>query len=183
MSITIQPFKGNDVTEQKMRAALVPVAEELVEARDDFYNGAYECYKLGDVLYDTNRHPMVGVISKETFREIFPQINQAFKRPGIFEYYLDLLRAIYGEDVVVNFEIPAPGVLYINIQGLVVTNYNFVAREISGGEYFYSPVVDHDGDNILFQHTDGLKTQSEIDSIMKEISPQGIYVKANLLTT
>lgn len=178
--MSIQKFKDNDLIEAKVIEAFAPKFASLGSDRDDFYNGAFECFAFGDVLYVLKRSPMAGVITQEVFRRSFFAIHDLFTKPGTFEFYMQVFRAIWGENVDVEFTVPAPGILQININVLDVENFDFIAREIVNNSYVHSKILDHDGDNIEFQDTVGIKTQDEINALMHEFCPAGIYNETNL---
>jgi hypothetical protein len=96
VSVTLQPFSSNDATEAKFRE-LVAALEPLGAARDAFYADAYTAYPLGSVLYALKRSPLTRILTEETFRKSFASIYEFFTRPGTFEFYLSLLRTIFGE--------------------------------------------------------------------------------------
>lgn len=178
--IALQRFKENDETEAKVIATAMPTLEALGADHDAFWEGAYSCYIFGEVLYDLGRDPMSGVIPREVYRQSFPAIHQLFSRPGTFEFYLTVFRSIWGEDVEIEFVIPSPGLLNINVAALGIGTFQFLAREIVDDLYVFSSMVDHSGDNIMFQDTMGIKTQAEIDALISELSPYGIIVDATL---
>lgn len=180
MKATLQRFKENDEEEKRYIEALLPIFDEIGDGLDSFYNGAFEAYDLGDILYELDRDPMSGVITQEIFRASFPAIHELFTQPGPFEFYLTVFRAIWGEDVEIVFTIPQPGVLLINAEVLDVETYDLIAREVVNNVYEYSELVDHDGDKILVRGMKGIKTQSEINALMNEITPDGIYVQTTL---
>lgn len=175
-----QRFKENDNLETKFIEVIEEQNSATQASLDEFYNQAYLAAPLGDVLYDENRDPMVGVVTKETYRESFSAIHDAFTRPGIFEFYLSLFERIFGSGVNVEFEIPGPGRLNINVEAFETSLDTFAAREIVSNQYVYNDVVDHDGDFIVFQTPKGIKTQSEIDALIREVAPQGIFTQAFL---
>lgn len=176
----MQRFKENDATELKVINTTLPILDVLSTDLNNFYTGAWTCFKLGEVLYDLNRDPMVGVITRDTYRTSFFAIHQLFTKPGTFEFYLEVFRAIWGSDVVVEFVVPDPGKLQINVQALDISLQDFLARKIVSGAYVFEEVVDHDGDNIAFQETQGIKNQTEMDALINEISPDGIFVTITL---
>lgn len=178
--INLQRFKENDETEAKVIAVVMPTLETLGEGHDDFWEGANTTYLLGDILYDLDRDPMSGVITRELFRMIFPAIHQIFTRPGTFEFYMTIFRAIWGEDVVITFTVPAPGRLQINAANLPIEPFNLLLREVVDDAYVYSPLVDHNGDFIMLQDKAGIKNQAEFDALINEISPAGIFTESSL---
>lgn len=181
--MSIKPFKPNEELEQRVTNLVIPMLTSLGIDHDNFWNGANTCFLLGDVLYDLDRDPMAGVITRGIFRTSFFAIHNLFTAPGTFEFYLAVFRAIFGEDVVVEFEIPSPGVLLIDIDSLSTGTFNLLAREIVGGVYVYHELVTSDaGDFIMGQGTNGIKTQQEMDALINEISMAHIYTVCNLTT-
>ena len=179
---TLQAFKDNDLIEPKVRDAILPFLNLRDSELDEFFLGAYECYVLGDVMYLTG-HPMSGVIPQDVFRMSFPSIHQLFTRPGTFEFYLDVFRAVWGEDVAITFTVPAPGKLEIDIAALTVTPYTALFREIVDNAYVFTEWVDHVGDNIIFQGSQGIKTQAEAEALVNEFRPAGIWAVTTLTIT
>lgn len=178
--ITPQRFKDNDVTEAKIISVFDAPLNDIDLSLNDFANGAYTSYGLGAVLYDTKRDPMSGVISRDIFIKSFPSIHKLFTRPGTFEFYLEVFRSIWGNSVSITFDIPSPGVLTINAVVLEFEEFNLAAREIVSNIYEFNDIIDHDADNIAVRDTVGLKTVSEIDALMNELAPDGIFVVTNL---
>lgn len=179
--IEIQLFKQNDDRDQKVKAAVEPIFSEIDSSRDDFYDGAWTASPLGDVLYQLSRDPTAGVVTQDTFRQAFPAIHEIFSRPGTFEFYLEVFRAIWGQDVEVEFEVPDPGELLINIEALTAQQDDWIARSIVDNKYVFDEIVDHEGDNIAFQTRQGIKTQKEVDALILEIYPAGVWVQTTLV--
>lgn len=180
MSQALQRFKENDDLERRMIDAGSPFLTDIGAGLDQFWQDAFEAYELGDVLYELDRDPMSGVITQDVFRQSFPAIHQLFTMPGIFEFYLDLFRSIWGDAVDITFAIPQPGVLTINAQVLDVATFNLVAREIFDNAYQYNKIKDQEGDYILVRDTVGIKNQNEINALMNELAPGGIIVITTL---
>lgn len=179
----MKKFSPNDEVESKVIEVLKPLLDTLEADRIDFFEGAYTSYPLGNVLYDLDASPLAGSISREVFRTSYFAIHDLFTRPGTFDFYIEVFKAIFGDDVELEFEIPAPGKLNINVQALTIIQDRLIARSIVSGAYVYDEIVDHEGDFLVAQVTQGPKTQSEIDAIMIEIKPQGIWVETSLVIT
>lgn len=179
----MQAFKQSDATEIKVRDCALPLLTDLGGERDAMLAGAFTCFELGDVFVELNNSPLADVIAPESFRSSYYAIHQLFTRPGTFEFYIDVFRAIFGTEVDIEFVIPGPGQLQINIASLSVLLEDFLARSIVDDAYVFDEVVDHDGDSISFQGRLGIKTQSEIDALMVELHPAGIFVEADLELT
>ena len=79
--IQLERFKDNDETEAKVIAVAMPTLNTLGADRDAFFQGAFSAYGLGEVLYDLDRDPMSGVITREVFVKSFPAIHQLFGGP------------------------------------------------------------------------------------------------------
>lgn len=176
----MEAFKQNDAKELQVVNTTLPTLTQLGNDRDSFYAGAFTCYVLGDVIFNLNACPLADAIPQDAFRVALASIVQLFTRPGTFEYYLDLLRDIFGESVDVTFTIPSPGILQIDIDSLTTVQEDFVARKIIDNAYTFDQVVTEDGDVIAFQQPLGIKTQSEMDALLVELYPAGVRVKSTL---
>lgn len=175
-----QAFKPNDALEAKVTLALSSGFDVVGSELTEFYDNAYSCQQLGATLWDADADPMAGPVSRESFLLCFQAIHLLFTRPGTFEFYLGVFRAIWGEDVDVEFVVPAPGKLEIDIEALAVSEDLFMARSIVDNAYVYDEVVDDNGDNIVFQVPTGIQTQQEVDALMKELYPAGLWVETTL---
>lgn len=175
----MQYFKG-DADEVKVTAAVLPITDGLSLQKDLFFEHAYEAAPLADVIYLDNRSPLARAMPQAIFRASFRQIFDAFQAAGSFESYLTVFRKIFGEDVDVQFTVPGPGMLEIDInaQGLEVSN--FVARRIENNAYVFEPVVTQDGDQIVFRTVQGFQSQYELEQMLFELVPGGIYTEISL---
>lgn len=180
MTVTLQPFKENDALEAMIRDCALPTLQELGLQRDAFYEGAYTAYPLGEILYDLVRDPMSGVITREIFTTSFFAIHGLFTRPGTFEFYMQVFRTIFGENVDVEFTVPAPGKLLINTSVLDTESFNILARRVEDGAYVYYNLVTSDGDLIVGLGAKGIKTQGEVNALMFEISVAGVWTVCTL---
>lgn len=178
--MSLQRFKETDEKETKIIDAVMPTLEPLGLDRDAFFDQAFLCFLLGDVLYDLERDPMSGVITRDVFRTSFFAIHELFTRPGTFDFYLQVFRAIWGDNVDVEFVVPDPGHLQINVEALDLVSFVIQGRIIEDGVYVYYDIIDHDGDVILGLSTQGIKTQNEVDALIHELAPNGIFVEAIL---
>lgn len=178
-----QRFKENDVTEPIVTNLFLSVLEELGADRDTFFDNAFLSYLLGDVLFDLNRDPLADVITREVFRASFPAIHDLFTRPGTFEFYLDVFRSVFTADTDIEFTIPGPGQLVIDVSAVTLEQFPILARRIVDDVYIYDNLVTSDtNENIVAQGISGIKTQSEMDGLAAEISAYGIFTTVNLIT-
>lgn len=172
-------FKGDD-TEKKYYESGKPLLENLLLQKELFFDGAYESYPFGDMLYTENRTPLSYAIVQDIFRISFPEIFTAFTVAGSFESYLTVFRKVFGEDVEVEFTVPAPGKLNIDIIAQDLELSDFVARRIESNEYIFDEVIDDESDNIVFQTVKGFETQYELEQMLHEMVPAGIYTEISL---
>lgn len=175
----MQFFKG-DEKEMKIYNAGKGVFDQTDLQKNLFFDGAYETYALGDMLYDSGRTPLSNAIPKDVFRSAFKEVFDSFLAAGTFENYLTVFRKIFGDDVVVDFDVPAPGKLTIDIEAAGVELSKFIARYIEDNEYINDYVVDDVGDNIVFQTVKGFTNQYDLEQMLKEMVPDGIYTDINL---
>jgi hypothetical protein len=175
----MQRFKG-DATEEKMIFVASGRTQAASTQKTLFYNGAYECFPLGEMLFDSARSPLANAIPKSIFREAFPEIIDAFIVGGSFESYLTVFRRIFGETVNVVFTVPAPGKLQILIESDGVNEEEILAREIEDDEYIFYELIDDEGDNIVFQTVKGFQSQYELEQMLFELVPGGIYTEITL---
>lgn len=181
MAFELEYFKPNDEKEQRVVDCALPSLQVIESALDEFLDGAFEAAPLGQVLWDLDKAPLTTSISREAFAASFFEIFKYFTKPGTFEYYLDVFRAIWGDSVEVEFVVPAAGKLEINIDALDAQAFNFAFRRITDNEYFYDDFITvPDSDEVMAQGTQGLKTQEEAEKFIIELYPAGIYLTITL---
>lgn len=175
----MQQFKG-DAVELKFTAVGQAVSDPLSLQKELFFEDAYNCQELGIVLYDNNLAPLANAISRDIFKESFSTVFDQFLSAGSAESYLFIFRKIFGDDVEVTFGVPAPGKLTIDITAIGVEENNFGARRVVNNEYVIDDVVDYDEDNIVFQTLKGFQSQYELEQMLFEMVPDGIYTVITL---
>ncbi len=205
----MQKFKGDD-TENKFINAGVPAFDLIDAEQDAFEAGAYDAAPLGDILWTDERAPLAQTIKQEIFRDAFQEIFLQFKVAGTFESYIAIFKKVFGNQVDVNFTVPAPGKLTmaVTVQGfslddiidddsdsiitqdgvdhIVVKTRNAVdlaialVREFVDGMSVYYELIDSDGDNIGFQFIKGFKTPYELEQMLFEFVPAGIFTTITL---
>ena len=178
-----QAFSPNDLVETQVTQILLPVLTTLGISHDAFFNGAFESYLLGDVLYDLGRDPITDVITREVYRTSYPAIHELFTRPGTFEFYLSVFRKIFPDDIDVQFSIPGPGRLVITISALTLAEFYLLTREIVLDAYvYYNLVTSSLNERIIGHGATGIKTQAELNGLISEISAYGVYTTVSLVT-
>lgn len=175
----MQNFKG-DATELKMIACGADALDDCSAEKDLLWADIYSAAPLGDVIYDSNRAPLANAIDRDIFRASFKEIFDAFVVAGSFESYLTVFRKIFGEDVDVQFTVPAPGKLNIAIIATGVEPNLFIARAIEDNAYVLDEVIDDEDDNIVFQTIKGFQSQYELEQMLFEMVPNGIYTQITL---
>jgi hypothetical protein len=176
----MQYFKENDDTEKKYEASAAPVLDDLALQKNLMFADAYSAAPLGEVIYDALRAPLAKAIKRDIFRSAFAEIFSAFVVAGSFESYLTVFRKIFGETVDIVFAVPAPGKLTITITADEMELTNALTRYIANNMYVLEPLVDYDGDNILFQTVKGFQSQYELEQMLFEMVPGGIYTLITL---
>lgn len=177
--ITPQYFK-RDQSELKMDAGGKDIADLLATYKDDMLEGADGCGPLGDMIFESGRSPLSNAIAQNIFRSAFKEIFDAFVSVGTFEAYLTVFTKIFGESVEVDFVVPAPGKLEITIVAEGLELSNFASRYIVDNEYLFDQVVDDEGDNIAFRTVIGFTSQYELEQMLFEMVPDGVYTEIDL---
>ena len=177
----MQFFKG-DATELKYYESGKGILDILQLQIDLFAAGAYETYVLGDMIHDSGRSPLCNAIRKEIFRQAFKEIFEAFVVAGSFESYLTVFRKIFGDEVTVEFTVPGPGQLEIDIEADGVELSDLVVRQIVNNAYQFFNLVDQESNeiNIAVQTIKGFQSQYELEQMLFEMVPGGIYTVINL---
>lgn len=178
--MTPQYFKPNDLTERKFDTAGKPIFDQLATQLDLFLDGAYETAPLGELIFDNLRSPLSNAIPREIFRLAFKEIFDAFVKVGTAEAYLTVFEKIFGSDVAVTFTIPAAGRLQIGIVASGVELVNFITRYIQDNQYILDEMIDDEGDNIVFQSIKGFTSQYDLEQMLFEMVPAGIYTEISL---
>lgn len=174
-----QFFKG-DTEELKFYNAGAPALAVITEERSEFYEGAFETFTLGEVIYDLALSPLVNAIPRNVFRTTFFSLFNSFQYAGTFESYLSVFRNVFGSTVDVTFTVPGPGQLNIDIVANGMELYDFIARGLVGTTMVTDNVVTQDGDQIVFQIIKGLNNQYEAETMLFEMVPGGIFTTITL---
>jgi isocitrate lyase len=175
----MQYFKGDDL-EKKYDAVAEPLLTELSEEKDAFFEGAYTSFPFGDLIWTQELSPLSKAILQSIFRETYPDIFAAFAVAGSFESYLDIFRKIFGTDVEVTFTVPAAGKLTIAITAVHLEISEFGARRVVDGAYVFDEVITRDGDTLVFQGVKGFQSQYELEQMLFELVPAGIFTDISL---
>lgn len=172
----MQFFKQNDPNEIKIVNATNLMFDQRGAALDLMYQQVYQSREMAEFLYDNNFVALSNVINREVFINTINEIFDAWAHAGTFESYLTILRKIFGNSAIIEFEVPNPGCLDINIISTAYEVANFVARQKVGDGYQYFNIVDGDGNRIVFYNLMSSDGQLDITKIIKTIVPGGIFV-------
>lgn len=176
----MQNFKSTDEKERKIvEAGKQPFDLKLAEL-DEFYDNAYSAGPLGDLLWQENRAPLSRAIVQSIFRETFSEVFEAFLVAGSFESYISVFKKIFGDDVEITFTVPDPGKLQIDIVSTGFQLSDFISRYIENNAYVFDEVIDDEGDNIVFQTIKGFQTQYELEQMLREMVPAGVFTEISL---
>lgn len=175
----MQYFKG-DPTELKFDAASMPILTQLSNEKSEFFAEAYETQELGAIIFDSKQAPLTNAIPRDIFKLAFKEIFDAFVKVGTFGAYITVFKKIFGDDVEIVFAVPSPGKLTINITASNLELSDFITRYILDNAYFFDEIVTHDGDNIAFQTVTGLSSEYELEQMLFEMVPIGIFTEINL---
>ena len=175
----MQYFKG-DPLELKFEAAATPILTILSNDKDEFYDEAFEVQDLGAIIFDSKLAPLTNAIPRDIFKLAFKEIFDAFIKVGTFGAYITVFKKIFGDSVDITFTVPGPGKLGIVIGASELELSNFIARYIEMNAYVFDNVVTHDGDQIVFQTVMGLSSQYELEQMLFEMVPAGIFTDITL---
>lgn len=176
----MQNYKPTDEKELKFENSAGPVLDLISNELDLLNSNAFTTGPLGDLLVESARAPLSKAIEQTIFRSAFKEIFDAFIKVGTFEAYITVFKKIFGDSVNIIFTIPAPGKLNIEIEAAGVEFFDFVERRVVSNAYVYNEVVDYDLANIVFQIIRGFQTQYELEQMLFEMVPGGIYTEITL---
>ena len=176
----MQNYKPTDLKELKFENSAEPILSIISADLDLFSAGAFLTAPLGDLLVESSRAPLTKAISQTVFRSAFKEIFDAFVKVGTFEAYITVFKKIFGDDVDLTFVVPAPGKLQITIEAQSSSIYDALARYVSNNTWLYDEIVDENGDNIAFQVLKGFQTQYELEQMLFEMVPGGIFTQISL---
>jgi hypothetical protein len=174
-----QPYKG-DAVELKWTGGGADAFDTIGMQLDLFYEECFECFMLGEIISESELSPLANAIDPEIFRESFVEIFDAFVAGGTFEAYLTVFAKIFGEDAIVEFTVPAPGKLTIAIEAAGIETSNFISRTIESNSYVFANMLTQADEQILFQSIKGFASQYELEQMLFEMVPAGIYTTISL---
>lgn len=175
----MQYFKG-DETELKFVNAGLPAFTGVSLSKAAFFDGCYDAAPLGQLIWDLKASSIARGINRAAFSVVFNEIFNRFNVAGTFELYIDVFKLIFGEDAEIEFTVPAPGKLEIEISAAEATLFDFIAATIEDNDYTFDEVVDDTGDNIAFATIAALVSQYETEQFLYQLAPGGIFTTITL---
>jgi hypothetical protein len=189
----MQLFKGDEI-ELKYAATAEEILGVIADELDLFFADAYDNVPLGSIIYDAQRSPLANAIDRDIFIHSYKEIFDSFVVAGTFESYITVFTKIFGDDVDIQFDAAnltsgsalAPGKLNIDILAAGVELSPFVSRTIVDDEFVFDNMIhypdatDDDTDYIVFQTIKGFKTQYELEQMLHEMVPGGIFTDIDL---
>lgn len=174
-----QYFKG-DADELKFDAAGKRAFDASGAALDAFYADGYSANPFLLMLYDEGRMPFADRVPRDSFVEFFKEALERFPFTGTFEAYIFILEAIFGAGSGVLFEVPAAGKLNIAVNAATSLEFAWQTAEFVDGALVVSDMVDHIGNSIVFGGVAGIDSEYELELLLAEIIPAGIYAEVTL---
>jgi hypothetical protein len=174
-----QKFKG-DAVELQMEAAAAPAFDICSAALDDFYTLGYDSAPFLLMLYDQARAPYSDRVPRDSFVSFIKEALIRFPFTGTFETYIFIIRAIFGEDSGILFDVPAPGKMSMLVSANASIGFDFIGRELTDGVYQTFSLVNGDGDTLLFTGISGIDNEYELNLLLSELIPAGIYPEVSL---
>ncbi len=172
-------FKG-DALEIQMYESANPIVTTVENYINEFYEDVYGSVPMGEFLYDEERVPLTNAIKRDVFIRSFKQIFEAWQFSGSFQSYMTVFEKIFGEDVEVEFTVPAAGKLEIDITATGIQEIQFQARVIEDNAFVYYDMIDDEGDFIVFTTVLGFETQQELETMLFTMVPAGIFTTVTL---
>lgn len=165
------PFKKNDAVEAKVSAVPEAALSVIDTAQDEFFEGAPTCAAFLLSLYDAGRLSFSDRIGREYFLSFFRELVANAEELGSFEVILFVLRAVFGEDTEIFFEVPAPGKLEIDIASYDDMLFSVVGVDEDGE----TALISEEGDEIIGSQVLGIETEAELRNLLAEIVIGGVY--------
>lgn len=176
----MQKFSQNNAQEDKIIAAGIVAFENMGISLDEFYEDCFEANPLGEVIWNLKASPLANAIDLPIFRRSFNEIFQTFNFAGTFESYISIFKKIFGETTEVTFTVPGPGELDISIEAPGLELFDWASRIIEDDAYVNYTMVDEVGDIIGLQTILGFTTEAELQLMLRELVPAGLYVTITL---
>lgn len=169
----VQKFIEGDAEENKFFTVFSEVVNSTMSDIENYYNQAYGSKELGSALYELQRVPIYKVLKKSLFLKAYNKILQGQAYIGTIEGYLTILRAIFGDNAIINLTIVAPLHLKFDITAEVQQFYLWV-------DNYNNKIIDENGDNIVFEEIVALLSSRQLLELLKQTTNAGTFVEFTL---
>lgn len=167
-------FRGN-AEEIKVADAAKEAFDLTQSSLDEMLSGASTSDAFLLSLYDIEKVPYHERIVRAAFPAFYREAINWFPKTGTFEAYIFVIRAIFGEDAEIYFDLSTPGALKISINTESEVLFDFIGRDLDeDGNYEEFKILTHDGDFLEFGVLSGISTDSEVELLFSEMIPMGI---------
>lgn len=170
----MQNFKG-DSDELKMQSVVTPLLSVTDLGLDDFYERGFDANPFILMLRDEGRIPFSIKLKEEFFPAFFSEALKNFPFVGNFESYLLILKAVFGEQTEIIFEVPAPGKLTILVN-FSQSEFDLIGRIFNGVSYDLYQVISDQDEIVICNGLTGIETVEELYLLFSEITPEGIFL-------
>lgn len=169
----VQRFIEGDAEENKFFKVFNDIVASTMSDIEAYYNNAYGSPELGRALYELQRLPIYKILEKSLFIKAYQKIIEGEAYIGTIEGYLTILRAIFGDDAIINLTIIAPLHLKFDITAEVQQFYLWV-------DNYNNEIIDENGDNIVFEEIVALLSSRQLLELLKQTTNAGTYVEFTL---
>ncbi|MDR2426816.1 MAG: hypothetical protein LBD46_06550 [Endomicrobium sp.] len=139
-----------------------------------YFENAYSSQGLGEIIYDGQYIEISKAIRRDIFLQSFDTIMQSLDKTGTFEMLITIIKAIFGADAGITFNMTSPGVLEIDIEQHSSDVSNWIAKD---GEN----IITIDGDNLIFQiFINQIYIDEVINLFNQFLKPAGIVYFMNI---
>ena len=179
----MQKFKDTEL-ENKIIDSVKPVFDLINVNQNSFFEDAYFCQKMGELIYDNALIPNLRAFQRNVFIRAFHEIFEAWSFCGTFETYIEVFKKIFGESALIEFTVPAKGHVQINIETSELETIKLEYKEIEGFTFRYGDILvrDEHGNEepLLVRFPLGIETQQELEAIIFSMRPAGVYTEISL---
>lgn len=168
-----QTFKG-DILEQKFIDAGTAAFDSCSISLDEYFEDGYQSADFLLMLYDAGRMPFSDRVPRESFVSFIKQAIPNFPVTGTFEAYLFIIRSIFGDASLIQFDVPAPGKLEMVVNAEAALAFDWQARQIEDGSYVYYDMQTNDFELLQFRGISGIDSEAELKQLLAELIPAGI---------
>lgn len=169
----VQRFIEGDAEENKFFKIFNDIVASTMSDIEAYYNNAYGSPELGRALYELQRLPIYKILEKSLFIKAYQKIIEGEAYIGTIEGYLTILRAIFGDNAIINLTIVAPLHLKFDITAEVQQFYLWV-------DNYNNEIIDENGDNIVFEEIVALLSSRQLLELLKQTTNAGTFVEFTL---